>query len=101
MAEFFSSKRDGETVAYGFDFQKVLATGETISTATFSSELVEGTDPSPGTMISGSATISGTKVTQLITGGVDDAIYRIVCEITTSLSQTIHGTGLLQVQNET
>lgn len=95
----FSYKRTGETITLSFDFRKLLGSGETINSALWTCELVEGTDPSPSSMVSGNASISGTKVSQLITGGVDGNMYRMICTINTSTSQIVQGTALLEVNN--
>lgn len=99
MVQYFSSKRVGETITLTFNFSRLLGTGETINSATWSIEVVDGVDASPSSMISGSESISGSKVSQLVTGGVHDVVYRMVCAVTTSTGQIIHGTGLLKVDN--
>lgn len=80
-----------------FDFASVLAVGETISTQTVTAAVYSGTDASPSALISGSATASGTKVTQTITGGLAGVVYTITCSITTSLSQTLRLMGYLTI----
>lgn len=101
MAKYFSPKRPTERLALTFDFKNVLGSSETISTAAWSMEVIEGTDPDPTTtMVYGAAAISDTKVTQLIDSGVDDVLYRVVCKITTSADQVIEGIALLQIEEE-
>ena len=80
-----------------FDFASVLAVGETISTQTVTAAVYSGTDASPSALISGSASASGTKVTQTITGGLAGVVYTITCSITTSLSQTLRLMGYLSI----
>lgn len=101
MANFFSPKRTGETISLTFDFKKVLATGETISSAVWTVEVEEGTDASPSAMKSGSSTIDSTskKITQLITGGVDGNTYKMIAQATTSASQIIEGVALLEISD--
>jgi hypothetical protein len=77
-----------------------LASGETISGSTWSVEVVEGSDPNAADMLSGSPSTSGSKVSHLVTGGLDQILYCIVAAATTSLGQVIHGTGLLNVDND-
>jgi len=83
------AKLVGETVLETFDFLSQLALGETLSTATVTAAVYSGTDASPSAIVSGSATISGTKVTQLITAGTLGVVYLLTCTVTTSLSQTL------------
>lgn len=87
----------GETVKYEFDFAGQLAQGETISTATVAAAVYSGTDASPSSIVSGSASISGSVVTQAITAGVLGVIYELTCTITTSASQTLQMTGYLPI----
>jgi len=86
-----------ETQRLQFDFISDLAEGETISTQSCACVVYSGTDASPSNVISGSATASGTVVTQLITGGTLGVIYTITCSITTSLGQTLKQSGQLAI----
>lgn len=89
MRASIPAKLVGETVLETFDFLSQLALGETLSTATVTAAVYSGTDASPSAIVSGSATISGTKVTQLITAGTLGVVYLLTCTVTTSLSQTL------------
>lgn len=93
----FAPKYPGATRTAGFNFTSDLASGETISTAVVTCTVYSGTDASPSSMISGSDTISGAVVTQLITGGVVGNVYELLCTITTSLGQTLTKPGYLAV----
>jgi hypothetical protein len=93
----FSEKRIDEDKTYSFDFVNELASGETISGATFTATVFLGTDASPSSIVSGSASTSGTVASQMIVDGVEGVTYLLECEITTSNSQKIHGVGLLKV----
>lgn len=97
---FFTYKRSGETITLTFDFRKLLGTGETVSSADWDVEVVEGTDASPTDMIYGNTTVSGAKASQLITGGVDGNVYRMICSINTSTGQIVQGTALLEVDDD-
>ena len=90
-------KHTSETISQVFDFISLLAIGETLSTASVAATVYSGTDASPSSIISGSASISGTKVTQLITGGTLGVTYSLVCTVTTSASQTLTLMGFLAV----
>lgn len=94
---FLAPKLAGETVKEVFDFLSVLAIGETISTQVVTAATYSGTDASPSAIVSGSATASGSKVTQAITAGVLGVTYLLTCTITTSASQTLQLTAFLSV----
>lgn len=85
---WFSSKRVGETVTIGFDLVNLLVTGETLGSTTFTATVISGTDPSPSGLISGSASVVGSEVSQKITGGVDGVVYEIRAEVDTSVGHT-------------
>lgn len=91
------AKRLGETESFAFDFTSNLAVGETILTAVVTSVVYSGVDPSPSSMISGVASISGAIATQKITGGVLGVMYTVMCTITTSLGQTLQLPGFLAI----
>lgn len=91
------NKYVSETKTITFDFTSLLASGETISTESCTATVYSGTDASPSSIISGSATVSGAVVSQNITAGVVGVIYYIACSITTSLSQTLKLVGFLAV----
>jgi hypothetical protein len=96
----FQPKRLGETIVPNpspFNFISQLAQGETISTATVTASVYTGVDANPSAVISGSASISGTVVSQKLTGGVIGVIYEILCAAVTSLGQTIQLAGYLAV----
>lgn len=93
----FSPKAPTETAAYVFDFVSSLATGETISTATCTASVFSGLDATPSGIISGVASISGTKATQKLTGGVNGTIYKVMMTITTSTSNTLVLSGYVAV----
>jgi hypothetical protein len=97
MPEAFSYKFTTEDKPLSFDFSQMLATGETISTASCSALVIDGTDASPSSLLSGSATISGTKVYQRVHNGTAGVTYRLVMTITTSASNTLVAVGDLPV----
>lgn len=82
------AKLTGTTLNFPVDFISRLGVGETISSASVTMSVYSGTDPSPQSMVSGSATISGSVVTQLFTGGVLGVIYEALYGVVTSLGQT-------------
>ena len=83
------NKTSGETRIETFDFTSALSASETISTASVAATVYSGTDTSPSSVVSGTATISGQTVTQKVTGGVLGVVYLLTCTITTSLGQTV------------
>lgn len=94
-------KRVDEDILLSWDFSAALATGETISTGTVTATTIEGTDPSPNDIVSGSTTTSGAVVSQKIINGVDGATYLLECEITTDQGQKLHGLAYLDVTEST
>lgn len=79
----------GETRSYAFDFTSALGTTETISTKILTAAVYSGTDANPSAIISGSASSSGSIVTQKVTAGTSGVIYALTCTVTTSLGQTL------------
>ena len=95
----FAPKRTGETLKYSFDFVNQLASGETLSNPVVTAAVYQGTDPSTSGIVSGSASVSGTTVTQLITAGLDNVTYVLIFEADTSNSQTLQAVALLLVSD--
>jgi hypothetical protein len=77
---FIDSKTPGEVIPIVFKFENIVSSISAVSSVSVT--LVSGTDGSPSSIISGTATFSGTSVTQAIQNGVDGCIYLIVCNIT-------------------
>ena len=90
-------KYAAEINKYVFDFTSKLAVGETISTAVITAYVYSGTDALPSNIISGSASISGAKVTQTIIGGTAGVTYLLIMQITTSASQQLVLNGYLTI----
>lgn len=82
-------KQVGETRSYSVNFADVLPLAVTISTQAVTATVLSGTDASPSSIISGSASASGATVTQKITAGTVGVIYTLLWTITTSDSQTL------------
>lgn len=96
----FDPKRASEGKNFPFDFISLLASGETISSQVVTATVWSGVDATPNAIVSGSATVSGTIVTQKIVNGVSGVIYLLKCAITTSASQTLALEGLLAILPE-
>lgn len=93
----FDVKTTASSRKVSFEFGQDLATGETISSASVTATVHSGTDASPSSVVSGSATISGSKVTQLITAGTLGVTYVLSCSAATSASQTLVQQGYLTI----
>ena len=97
MAESFSYKFTTEVKPLSFDFSQVLASGETLSTASSSVIVIDGTDASPSKLLSGGTTIIGSKVYQQVHNGTAGVTYRLICTVTTSAGSTLVAVGDLPV----
>ena len=95
-----SPKKLGETVLVPMDFISRLGVGEIILTAAVTCSVYSGTDPSPSSMISGSATVNGTVVEQSVTGGVLGTIYELLYTVTTSANQILELSGYFTVETD-
>ena len=91
-------KTQGETKIYQWDFTSLLGTAETISTQVVSASVYSGTDGAPAGIVNGAASVSGSVVSQSITGGVIGVTYLLKCQITTSLAQTLQLNSFLVVE---
>ena len=77
-----------EQVTVTFDVAGELTDTESIVSAVFTASVFTGVDANPSAIISGSSQIFGSEVRQLIIGGQPDAVYNLLCTITTSNGQT-------------
>ena len=94
---YFEHKDPSEAIFYGIDFSNLLGTGETISSATASMRVTQGTDASASSMLSGAPSISAGIVKQKIVSGVAGAVYLLGLSIVTSAGQTFVESGALKV----
>lgn len=79
-----ASKLRGETITLRFEMLSRLAVSETLATTVCAVEVFSGTDAAPENILSGTASISGTVVSQQITGGSEGVIYKVTCAVRTS-----------------
>lgn len=93
----FGSKDPRETEIFTFNFTSKLATSEIIITSDVIVSVDFGADASCADLLIGDSFISGSKIGQLITGGVLGTVYLLTCEITTSLSQTLILSGTVEI----
>lgn len=73
----------GEEKPAAFDFTDEGISGSLVS-AVVSIALVSGTDPSPGTVLSGSPSIDGMRVVHKVVYQQPDAVYLLRCTATDS-----------------
>jgi hypothetical protein len=97
MAENFSYKFVTENKPLSFDFNPVLTSGETLSTSSCSVIVLDGTDPSPSSLLDGGTSINAGKVYQQVQGGVAGVTYRLVVTVVTSAGNTLVAIGDLPV----
>ncbi len=101
----FARKRTTETLPLAFDFTNVLPSEVTISSAgtTLATVASDSTveDASPSDIVSGSASVSGTKVAQTITAGVDGVKYFLKFIANGSDSKIYEGEAGLLVSDAT
>lgn len=96
MAQFTPKKQSEEKV-YTFNMSSRLDSGETMISVVFSVSVSSGLDSAPQNMISGNPSISGTRVSQKIIGGVAGVIYVIIATIITSTGRKLIPNAYLQV----
>jgi len=97
MSNSFSYKITNDSEQFTFDYTPVMGSSETITSASCVITVKEGTDPSPSTMLIGSPVISGFKVSQRISGGLDGVTYSVQMTATTSLTNIYTIVGDLPV----
>lgn len=97
MAESFSYKFTTEVKSLSFDFSQVLASGETLSTAVCTVLVIDGIDPTPSGLLSGAASIVGSKIYQQVRNGTTGVTYRLVATVTTNAGNTLVALGDLPV----
>lgn len=93
----FSYKFTTESENFTFDFNPVLATSESITGATCTAITLQGTDPTPSAILSGSPAYAAGKATQRVIGGVADNTYRLIMTVTTNQGNTYTCTGDIPV----
>ncbi|MDD5297668.1 MAG: hypothetical protein PHU46_12215 [Rhodocyclaceae bacterium] len=98
----FDPKRPAEEVTLTFDFSAECASPRTVTAQVCSIEQVSGaTDPDLATMLVGSAVAQGTLVLQRIAGGVLDADYLLVAQISRDDGEIRELPALLKVRRWT
>lgn len=88
------SIQDSEVI---FDFTGQLQGGETIPWSVVAADVYSGEDSSPSSILSGASTISGAKVSQILTGGVVGTTYKLACQVETSNYRSLALLGYISV----
>lgn len=97
----FPSKPVDATRPLVFDFTSAVPTGVTIASATATVSVWSGTDSNPSAMLSGSPSVSGLQVTQVVTAGVNGVVYVIEVDATGSDGNIYPRSGFLAVTTDT
>lgn len=93
-----SAKTYQERILYGFNFSRLLRSGETLSSATFSMAVSTGTDPSPASMLEGAAVVDFSPIVrQMVVGGAPGTEYFFGVSVETSLGQRFEESVKLKV----
>jgi len=90
-------KYQGETLPEPCDFISKLSTGETITNAFCVCKVYSGADGSPASVLSGAPSISGTIITQEVTGGVLGCTYELLFTAYTSFGNIVEISAYLSI----
>lgn len=94
----FDPKTPTERESFAFDFEGLVATGETLDNASVTVHVIRGEDPAASSMVGGAPVINGTKVSILLINGVNGVIYCVKCQVNTSAGQRLELTSDLLVR---
>jgi hypothetical protein len=105
MSNSFSYKITNDSEQFTFDYTPVMGSGEFILSPTTTptgqptctAVVKEGTDSNPSAILVGSPVVSGFKVAQRISGGIDGVTYSIQMTATTNLGNIYTVVGDLPV----
>lgn len=89
-----------ETLFIYFNFADELSSTELILTHEVAATVYSGEDAAPEDIIDGSATHSGSEVSQSITGGLAGVTYLLACSIGTDQGQVLTKTAYLVVEDD-
>ena len=93
MANSFTYKIINENELFSFDYSQVLQPNETITSAVATVILMNGIDPTPTSILSGSPIISHPKVSQRIINGLNEVTYRLEMTATTNQGNVFTAVG--------
>lgn len=94
------TKEPAEVFPVTVDFKNELAAGETINTATITSKNRDTGADTTGAIVTGSAGINGSQVSQRVQAGVSGETHILQFRITTSASNIFEAEVGLSVQEE-
>ena len=97
MANSFTYKITSENELFTFNYSQVLDPAETISSATCTAITLNGIDPTPSAILSGTPVISGSNVSQRVYNGLNEVTYRLEMTATTSYGNVYTAIGDLPV----
>lgn len=98
--QIFSPKNSQDIITLSFEFGDVLEFGETITGQIVNAYTRAGIDPNPNAIVAGAATISGTKVNQIITGGIPGVSYVLLAVANGSNAHVYSKAGELSIVNQ-
>jgi|VirMetMinimDraft_7_1064189.scaffolds.fasta_scaffold72043_1 flagellar biosynthesis protein FliR len=93
----FNAKTASEIVAVTFDFASEYAVGETCTSASVTAVVYSGADPDASSLVATSPSLSQTRVTQTLTGGVAGVTYSLTATALSSAGKTRSMTGFVSV----
>ena len=91
-------KLPGESILYDMDFTKRMASGETISNVTSAVFTNEGRVTGSTDIVLGTASYLGNIVQVRVSSGQAEESYKVTITVTTNLSNTRIGNGLLRIE---
>lgn len=97
VAESFTYKITTESELFSFDFNPVLQVGEELTSATCEANVMNGTDPNPELILSGTPVCAAGKATQRVIDGVSEVTYRLIMTAETNQGNTYVCVGDLPV----
>ena len=97
MANSFTYKITSENELFTFNYSQVLEPAETIVSATCTAITMNGVDPNPSAILSGTPIISGANVSQRVYNGLNEVTYRLEMVATTSYGNVYTAVGDLPV----
>ena len=97
MSGTFSYKLTTENELFTFDYSPIIASGETINSASCTVQVKDGSDSSPSAILVGTPAISGSQVVQRVSGGLNGVTYRLEMTVNTSLTNIYTLVGDLAV----
>lgn len=100
MTNRYENKAPSEVITLGMDFNRLLISGETITSAVVDIAVVSGEDASAADMLAGDPSITGSKINFLVSSGVDGVEYVLSVTAATSQGNTYLEIGYLRVRNK-